>query len=184
MAHELHDDSSSQRRAVLSAIPEMIWSPAASGILMLIPGVLGLLVGQPWLFPSLGPTAFLQVQEPELPMSRLYNTVVGHFIGIAAGYLAIFLLGLDSTGSVFAIRHLTKGRMWASVIAVSLTLAAQIPLRATHAPAAATTLLISLGGFGKKWADIESLAAGILIVALIGELFRLLRGTSQVHTDK
>lgn len=184
MVRDPHDDSLSERPGVLSAIPEIVWSPLASGILMVIPGVLGLLVGQPWLFPSLGPTAFLQAQAPDLPMSKLYNTLVGHFVGIVAGYLAVFLLGLDSTDSVFAIHHLSAGRMWASVIAVSLTLAAQIPLRATHAPAAATTLLISLGGFGRKWVDIESLTVGILLVAFVGELFRLLRGTRRTPTER
>jgi hypothetical protein len=125
---DLHDDSPPGRRG----IPDAIWLPVMSGILMVIPGSLGLLVGQPWLFPSLGPTAFLQVEAPDLPMSRPYNTVVGHIVGIASGYLAVFVLGLNSSDSVFVVHHTSAGRVWASVIAVSLTLAAQIPLRATH----------------------------------------------------
>ena len=108
-------------------------------------------------------------------MSRLYNTIVGHLIGIIAGYISVFMLRLDGSDATFVIHHLTAGRMWASVIAVTLTLIGQIPLRATHAPAAATTLLISLGGFTRKWIDVADLVIGIVIVAIIGELFRWLR---------
>lgn len=164
-----------KRPLTLSAIPDLIWAPGVSGILMGIPGILGVLLGQVWLFPSLGPTAFLQAQAPDLPMSRLYNTIVGHLIGIIAGYISVFMLRLDGSDATFVIHHLTAGRMWASVIAVTLTLIGQIPLRATHAPAAATTLLISLGGFTRKWIDVADLVIGIVIVAIIGELFRWLR---------
>lgn len=168
----------------LAAIPDVVWSPVVSCILMAIPGILGVVSGQIWLFPSLGPTAFLQAQAPDLPMSRLYNTIAGHFIGIIAGYISIFILGLNGSDATFVIHYLTAGRMWASVIAVTLTLAGQIPVRATHAPAAATTLLISLGGFTKKWTDIVDLVVGIIIVAVIGELFRWLRTARNVPSRR
>ncbi len=41
-------------------IPDLIWAPIASGVLILLVGLLGLAAHQPWLFPSLGPTAFLR----------------------------------------------------------------------------------------------------------------------------
>jgi UPF0716 family protein affecting phage T7 exclusion len=43
----------------LRAIPDLLWAPFVGGILMLIPGLIGLAAGSVWLFPSLGPTAFL-----------------------------------------------------------------------------------------------------------------------------
>lgn len=144
---------------------------------MLIPGLMALVTGRVWLFPSLGPTAFLQAEAPTLPMSRLYNTLIGHLVGIIAGYLAVIMLGLNGADSVFVIHRVTVGRMWASVIAVTLTLAGQILLKAAHAPAAATTLLITMGGFQRKWSDVADLAVGILIVAFMGECLRRLRAS-------
>ncbi len=73
--------------------------------------------------PEPRPTAFLQVEAPDLPISNAYNTMVGHIIGIASGYLAVFILGLNGSDSVFVVHHMSAGRMWASVIAVLLTLA-------------------------------------------------------------
>lgn len=158
-------------------LPNVIWAPLVSGILMLIPGLMALVTGRVWLFPSLGPTAFLQAEAPTLPMSRLYNTLIGHLVGIIAGYLAVIMLGLNGADSVFVIHRVTVGRMWASVIAVTLTLAGQILLKAAHAPAAATTLLITMGGFQRKWSDVADLAVGILIVAFMGECLRRLRAS-------
>lgn len=161
-------------------LPNVIWAPLVSGILMLIPGLMALVTGRVWLFPSLGPTAFLQAEAPTLPMSRLYNTLIGHLVGIIAGYLAVIMLGLNGADSVFVIHRVTVGRMWASVIAVTLTLAGQILFKAAHAPAAATTLLITMGGFQRKWSDVADLAVGILIVAFMGECLRRLRASETV----
>ncbi|BBI65543.1 hypothetical protein HSBAA_PA_1460 (plasmid) [Vreelandella sulfidaeris] len=41
------------------------------------------IAGQPWLFPSLGPSIFLHVHKPNLESARLYNTVMGHLIGVS-----------------------------------------------------------------------------------------------------
>lgn len=41
-------------------VPDIVWAPLAAALLMLIVGLIGLIAHQPWLFPSLGPTAFLQ----------------------------------------------------------------------------------------------------------------------------
>jgi hypothetical protein len=156
-------------------LPNVVWAPLVSGVLMLVPGMLAIVTGQVWLFPSLGPTAFLQAEAPSLRMSKLYNTLVGHFVGIVAGYFAIIALGLNGADSVFVIHHVSPGRMWASVIAVTLTLAGQVIFKAAHAPAAATTLLITMGGFQRKWIDVADLAVGILVVALLGEILRRIR---------
>ena len=71
--------------------------------------------------------------------------------------------------------ELSWPRVWASVIAMALTLLAQIPLRASHPPAASTALLISLGGFSLDRRSLGILTAGILLTALTGEALRRLR---------
>jgi len=56
-------------------------------------GALGLWAGQAWLFPSLGPTIFLQAVTPHEPSAQLWNTLAGHAVGVAAGFGALFLFG-------------------------------------------------------------------------------------------
>jgi hypothetical protein len=68
-----------------------------------------------------------------------------------------------------------QGCIWASVLAISCTLLVQIFLKASHAPAAATALLISLGLFQPTWSDAGIIIFGVLITAFIGEPLRRIR---------
>jgi hypothetical protein len=120
----------SARKRGPGAVPEAVWAPLAGGVLTLLPGLLGLAAGYPWLFPSLAPTALLQAAQPQEPSSRLYNVVVGHLTSLAAGVLAVLLLGADAKPSTLATGQLYPPRVWASGLAVTLTVAAQVPLRA------------------------------------------------------
>lgn len=156
-------------------MPDVVWAPLAGGCLMLLVGAIGLALGQPLLFPSLGPTAFLQAETPELPAARFYNTVVAHAAGLAAGFLAVFIFGAQQAPSVLATQQLTPVRLWAAVLSIVLTLLAGYLLRASHPPAAATTLLVALGGFKPTLASVQTVAIGVLIVAIAGEALRRLR---------
>jgi hypothetical protein len=163
------------RAAAIARIPDAVWSPVVVAVLCAAAGLIGLAVGQPWLFASLGPTAFLQAHQARSRASGFYNTVVGHTVGIAVGYAMVALFSLGPATAVFATYDLTASRVWASVLAVGLTMLIQIPLKAYHPPAAATTLLITLGAFRRQWSDVIALFAGVLIVAVLGEGFRRLR---------
>ncbi|HEX5439238.1 MAG TPA: HPP family protein, partial [Gemmatimonadaceae bacterium] len=44
---------------------------------------------QPFVFPSLGPTAFLFFYTPLAPSASPRNAVVGHLIGVAAGWASL-----------------------------------------------------------------------------------------------
>ena len=46
-------------------------------------GAIGLVLHQPWLFPSLGPTAMLMLESPEQPSARFVNALVGHLVIVA-----------------------------------------------------------------------------------------------------
>src|ERR1700712_993665 len=67
-----------------------------------ITGTVGLLIKQPWLFPSLGPTVMLFFESPKQPSSRPLNTIVGHMVGIAAGLACYTALGLTGQPSALA----------------------------------------------------------------------------------
>ena len=51
----------------------------------------------------------------------------------------------------------------------ALTLAIQVPIKASHPPAAATALLVALGGFSLTPREITVLVAGVPLVAVLGE---------------
>lgn len=166
----------SMRKRGFDAFPESAWSPLAGGLLTLIPGVIALMVGRPLLFASLGPTAYLQAAQPQQPTSRFPNVVLGHLVGFAVGALAVVLFSAADAPSAFEAKQLAPQRVLASVLAMAgVLLIAALLKPALHPPAAATTLLVTLGGFRPTWADALSVAFGVLIVAFAGEVLRRTR---------
>ncbi|MFV0524878.1 MAG: HPP family protein [Acidimicrobiales bacterium] len=99
---------------------------------------------QPFIFPSLGPTAFLLFYTPTSPAASPRNTVIGHAIGAAAGYLALVIFDLTADPPALAT-EVTGGRVGAAAISLALTSAVMVWARAPHPPAGATTLIVSLG---------------------------------------
>ena len=156
-------------------LPDLIWGPLAVSLLLLVVGLLGLATGQPWLFPSLGPSAFLAAETPGQPASRFYNTVVGHLIGLAAGMAAVWLVGAGSAPAVMATGELVAARVWAAALSAVLAMLGMSLLRASHPPAAATMLIVALGGFKPTWQAAGIVAAGVLILAVLDEGVRHLR---------
>ncbi|MFB9993906.1 HPP family protein [Deinococcus oregonensis] len=156
-------------------IPDTVWAPLSAAALILFIGLVGLATHQPLLFPSLGPTAFLQTETPDQPSARPYNVVTGHLVGLLAGFLAVWVCGAGDAPSVLSVHQLTAPRVWASVLAILLTLLVGLLLRASHPPAAATTLLASLGGFSPTVQSTVTVMSGVLGVALLGEFLRLVR---------
>lgn len=105
---------------------------------------MALLTHSPFIFPSLGPTAFLFFYTPTAPSASPRNTIIGHAIGILAGYFSLVVTGLTIAGPA-----LSTGVTWQRVIAAALSLGLthglMVLLRVPHPPAGATTLIVSLG---------------------------------------
>jgi hypothetical protein len=167
----------------IGGVPEVVWAPTVAALVLLAIGGLSLGAGQPWLFPSLGPTVYLQTISPRMRTADPYNTVVGHFVGLAAGFAGVYLVGAHQLPSVLGTHQLTDGRVYASVIAVFLTILVGRLCRAQHPPAAATTLLVSLGGFA-GWKGAATVAAGVALVAVLGEAARRARVEGQKAATK
>jgi hypothetical protein len=68
-------------------VPTVLWAPLTAAGLVLEVGLLGVLTDQPWLYPSLGPTALMQAEFPEQKSARFFDIVVGHLVGLGAGLL-------------------------------------------------------------------------------------------------
>ena len=118
--------------------------------------------GEPFVFPSLGPTAFLLFYTPLLPASSPRNTLGGHLIGAAAGYLALVVFGLTDDLPALAT-SVTGARVGAAALSLAATGALMILLGVVHPPAGATTLIVSLGILREP----EQLAVLMAAVALL-----------------
>jgi CBS domain-containing membrane protein len=106
--------------------------------------LLALVTGNPFVFPSLGPTAYLLFFSPLADASSPRNTILGHAIGLLCGYLAFAFTG---AGTVPFGMH--PGIFWPRILAAALSLSAtgavMVLSRVNHPPAGATTLIVSLG---------------------------------------
>jgi CBS domain-containing membrane protein len=105
---------------------------------------LAMLTRTPFIFPSLGSTAFLIFYAPRSVSASPRSAILGHLIAIAAAYFALLVTGLLHSGSALTA-PLTWPRTFAVTLALSLSAGAMIWTRAPHPPAASTALLIALG---------------------------------------
>lgn len=117
---------------------------------------------EPFVFPSLGPTAFLLFYTPLLPASSPRNTLGGHLIGALAGYLALVVFGLTDAAPALAT-SVTGARIGAAALSLGLTSGAMVWARVPHPPAGATTLIVSLGILREP----EQIAVLMLAVVLL-----------------
>lgn len=158
-------------------VPDIVWAPLTSGLLMLLVGVLGIITGRPWLIPSLGPTSYMQAAMPQQPLTRVYNIIVGHYAGIAAGWLGLLIVGAQGTPTLMETHHAVPIRFYAGAVAVALDLFGDLVLKAKHPPAAATTLLIALGAFGRVFTlqHAVNIAICVALLAVVGEFLRAAR---------
>lgn len=150
-----------------------IGSAFMATVLVAIVGLTAYLAGQPWLFPSLGPTAYLLASYPNLPSSRTYNCLMGHLVGLGSGFAAVAIFNAWHA-PVVPLHEVTLPRLGAAAVAVGLTVFVNHLLRAGHPPAAATTLLVSLGTFNSAWSA-ALVAIGVILLVLIGEVFKRAR---------
>ena len=98
----------------------------------------------PFIFPSLGATAFLVFFTPTTPAASPRNTLCGHAVGIACGYGALVATGLQHAGPA-TDADLSWERILAVSLALATTAALMILLNVPHPPAGATTIIVALG---------------------------------------
>ena len=106
--------------------------------------LLAVATGVPFVFPSLGPTAYQLFFLPRSASSTPRNALIGHFIGLVCGYAAFRIAGIPVSVAL-ATRTFDLRPVLAAALSLSATAALMILLDASHPPAGATTLIVSLG---------------------------------------
>ena len=121
----------------------------------------------PFVFPSLGPTAYLFFFSPLAEASTPRNAVYGHAIGLACGFFAYYVTGMHAFPHGFA-GEVYWPRIVASALALSLTGAGMVLLRVNHPPAGATTMIVSLGILAKpQYLPVIEVAVVLLVLQAI-----------------
>lgn len=147
--------------------PKIVWASyvfvngfATIGLLAL----LAFLTHNPFVFPSLGPTAYLFFFTPLAETASPRNTVLGHAIALCCGFAAFSVTGMS---------HLLPGlpveiywpRVLSAALSISLTGAIMVLLRVSHPPAGATTMIVSLGIISKPEYLVTIEVAVVLLTA-------------------
>ncbi|HEY8490096.1 MAG TPA: HPP family protein [Dehalococcoidia bacterium] len=170
------------RRLQLTYLLEHHSSVPLLGLFSLINGFLSialmslaaLATRAPLVFPSLGPTAFLCFYTPTAPAASPRNTVLGHLIGAAVGWLSLAAFGLLDQGPA-----VTTGVTWPRVLAAACSLGFTSGLmvwcRVPHPPAGATTLIISLGILREPW-QVAVLMLAVVLLTVQAFLINRLAG--------
>jgi CBS-domain-containing membrane protein len=144
-----------------SAIPLLSLFSFINGCISIgLMALVALVTGAPFIFPSLGPTAFLFFYTPTAPAASPRNTILGHAIGAAAGWVSLWLFGLTDAGPALVV-GVDWPRVLAAGLSLGLTSGVMVLLRAPHPPAGATTLIVSLGLLPEPW------QLGVLMLAVV-----------------
>jgi CBS domain-containing membrane protein len=117
-----------------------------------------------FLFPSLGPTAYLFFFKPGAPSASPRNALFGHALALLCGYGALWLTGLEHPGAPLQ-ESLNGRRVLAAAVALAATGAALILLDSDHPPAGATTLIVALG-FAPEPLDLLWIEIAVGVLAL------------------
>lgn len=141
---------------------------AETGGLVLVPAAVAWLSGLPFVFPSLGPSAYVLATRPDDPTCRPHRVVGGHAVGVLAGLLAVWAFDPIAPVTAELAPASAAGLAVAAsgVLATVLTAAGMLATDLVHAPACATTLIVGLGLLSTPTAAVVIVAAVALLVGI------------------
>ena len=143
--------------------------------LALLLGLIGLFsvwANEPFLVPSLGSAAFVQVFMATERAAKPWSTGMGQLIGVAGGLVEVYVAGVAQSPSFMDHQPLIYGRVLAVVIAIFLTAFGQRLATATSAAGGATAMLLTLGAEQANLPGVGRLVLGIISVTALGEVAR------------
>jgi len=141
------------------------------GILFVVLGLVTWATARPFLFPSLGPSAYLLAagEGESARASSPYHVIGGHLVAVVSGLVAFHLLApatdittvLGSSSPISSTALLRFGA--GSVVAMMGTTFGMLATNTNHPAACATTLIVSLG-------VLSTLVDGVYIVLAVTAL--------------
>jgi hypothetical protein len=168
-------------QAYHSRLLDILPAVLGEGALIFVLAAIGWATRWPFVFASLGPTAYDIVEKPESKSARTYNIIAGHFTGLGAGWFALWALHARESPKVTTAALVPEPRMWAAVLAVAVTTGVTLAIRASQPASLSTSLLVSLGSM-QTGRDALAIIIAVLIIAAIGEPLRRVRANaSQRH---
>ncbi len=141
VATRLHLTVLAQRADTRTVVGGYMLVTSAIAIVLLC--LFALVTHLPFVFPSLGPSAFLLFYAATKATASPRNVFCSHLIGTACGYAALVVFGL--TNRPADLEDVSWERLGAVTLALCATLTLMVLLGVPHAPAAATTLIVALG---------------------------------------
>ncbi len=149
---------------------DLLIAPLCEAALLFIVALAGWLTHKPLIFASLGPTAYELIETPERQTARPYNVIVGHLIGVVAGFLGIYLTNAWNAPTISS-GTVSPQRIGSSIIAAGLTVFLTLLLKASQPAAVATTLLIALGVL-QRGQDAFIIMGSVILLFIPGEFLR------------
>ena len=138
----------------------------AGALLTGVLAVVAVAASEPLVFPSLGPTVYVLLSKPHAPISAPRNIVLGHGMGVLAGVVALAAFGLlDAPAPVHG--PVSWPRAGAAALSVGMTVGSTTWFGVSHPPAAATTLIVSLG-FISRPANVLVMMGAVVALAVLG----------------
>jgi CBS-domain-containing membrane protein len=145
-----------------------------SAVAVVVAGVAALVTHQPWLFPSLGPAVMLHVEKPRAPESSPRNTLIGHAVALLAGFGFLVGCGLRDHPPVLQ-EGVTAARIVAAAGSLAVTALVLLLVNASHPPAGATTLIVSLGLL-RTPTQLAVAACAVVLVTAVDWLYNRVTG--------
>ncbi len=155
--------------------PRVVWASYVFVNGFVTIGLLALLAvatHNPFVFPSLGPTAYLFFFTPLAAASTPRNAILGHAVALVCGFGALSVAGAVHFPVVWH-GEINGPHVLAAALSLSVTGAIMVLLRISHPPAGATTLIVSLGIISKPQYLLIIEAAVILLTAQAFAINRL-----------
>jgi CBS-domain-containing membrane protein len=151
-----------------------VYTLVGSLIAIFLSGLWAWIAKEPLVFPSLGATAFLIFETPTAEVGTPRNTIIGHAVGVVAGFVALEIFGLYGHQSAY-VEGISLARVAAMALAVGLTGGVLRILRSAHPPAGATTIIVASGLLG-TYHKMGILMAGVVLITIAGWLLNRAMG--------
>lgn len=155
--------------------PRIVWAAYVfinGFITIALLSVLAFVTRTPFVFPSLGPTAYLFFFAPLSDAASPRHAILGHAVGLVCGYAAYVLMGSHGFAGA-ALREASWPAVTAAALSLAATGAGMALLRISHPPAGATTMIVSLGILTKLEYLFVIEAAVVLLTAQAWAINRL-----------